>query len=49
MDTIHRILAGQPLSPRELRIAGFVVILWFAMDFAQWLDWLINKFTGGCQ
>lgn len=49
MDTIHRILAGQPLTRRELRAAGCVVILWFAMDTAQWIDWLIGKFTGACQ
>ena len=31
MDTLHRILAGQPLTPRELRIAGFLVALWFPL------------------
>ena len=44
MDTLHRILAGQPLTPRELRIAGFLVALWFLMDFVQWVDWLLSKF-----
>jgi hypothetical protein len=48
MDTIHRILAGQPLSPRELRIAGFLVLLWFAMDTAQWIDWLFGKLIDSC-
>jgi hypothetical protein len=49
MDMIHRILAGQPLSPRELRIAGFLVLCWFAMDTAQWIDWLIGKFMDACK
>lgn len=44
MDALHRILSGQPLTPRELRIAGWLVLVWFAMDLAQWIDWLIGKF-----
>jgi hypothetical protein len=48
MDTIHRILAGQPLTSRELRIAGFLVLLWFVMDTVQWLDWLISKIATAC-
>lgn len=43
MDSIHRILAGQPLTPRELRIAGVIVMAWFLMDLAQWVDWLWGK------
>lgn len=42
MDTIHRILTGQPLS-LELRVAGFLVLLWSLMHLAQWIDWLIGK------
>lgn len=45
MDAIHRILTGQPLTPRELRIAGLLVLLWFLMDLVQWLDWLWMKFS----
>lgn len=44
MDAIHRILSGQPLTPRELRWAGAVVAIWFLMDLVEWLDWLIGKF-----
>jgi hypothetical protein len=29
MDALHRILTGQPLTPRELRIAGWIVVAWF--------------------
>lgn len=46
MDALHRILAGQPLTPRELRIAGVLVLLWFLMDLAQWIDWLWGKLHG---
>lgn len=43
MDRLHRILAGQPVTPLELRIAGIIVLLWFLMDFVQWLDGLWSK------
>jgi hypothetical protein len=44
MDAIHRILTGQSLTAKELRIAGILVLLWFLMDLIQWVDWLIGKF-----
>lgn len=44
MDTIHRVLTGQPLSRRELIAAGILVLIWFVMDLVQWLDWLWGKF-----
>ena len=43
MDTIHRILSGQSITPTELRIAGTIVLIWFLMDLIQWLDWLWQK------
>jgi hypothetical protein len=43
MDALHRILAGQPLTSRELRWAGILVIVWFLMDLVQWIDWFIGK------
>lgn len=43
MDALYRILAGQTLSPRELRFAGVIVMAWFLMDFVQWVDWLWGK------
>lgn len=42
-DALHRILSGQALTPRELKLAGAFVILWFLMDFVQWIDWLVGK------
>lgn len=35
MDALHRILTGSPLTPRELRIGGIVIMLWFLMDLVQ--------------
>ena len=43
MDAVHRVLTGQSLTPRELRFAGLVVLLWFLMDLVQWIDWLWGK------
>jgi hypothetical protein len=43
MDILHRILAGQTLSRRELTIAGFFVLFWFLIDFVQWVDWVWEK------
>jgi hypothetical protein len=44
MDAFHRILSGQSLTRRELQIAGAFVLMWFAMDLVQWIDWLWGKF-----
>lgn len=44
MDALHRILSGQTVTERELRIGGFLVLLWFLMDLVQWIDWLWSKF-----
>ena len=43
MDWLHRAVSGQPISTKELRIAGTFVIVWFLMDLVQWLDWLREK------
>ena len=43
MDWLHRIMTGQAITPAELRVGGFLVILWFTMDLIQWLDWLWSK------
>jgi hypothetical protein len=43
MDWLHRAVSGQSISPKELRIAGIFVIVWFLMDLVQWLDWLGEK------
>jgi len=44
MDPVHRILTGQTLSRKELIVGGIIVVIWFAMDVVQWVDWLIGKF-----
>jgi hypothetical protein len=42
MDFLSRILSGQTLSPRELRIAGIVILIWFVADMIEWSDWLFH-------
>ena len=42
MDFLHRIFSGQTLTARELRIAGWVVLIWFLMDAVEWSDWLFR-------
>lgn len=32
MQTIHRIIAGAPITPNELRFAALFALVWFAMD-----------------
>jgi hypothetical protein len=44
LDVLHRILADAPVSPQELRWAGWLVAFWFLIDLSQWLDWLVSKF-----
>jgi hypothetical protein len=41
-DFLHRVLSGQTLSPRELRIAGALVLIWFLMDAIEWSDWAFH-------
>lgn len=28
----HRIVSGAPITPRELRLAGYFAVAWFVMD-----------------
>ena len=44
MDTLHRILSGQSLTPRELAWAGRVVIVWLTMDVIQFVDMVVGWF-----
>lgn len=44
MTDIHRILTGQAITRKELMIGGILVAIWFLMDLAQWVDWLMSKF-----
>lgn len=32
MDAFHRIVSATPITPRELRLAGLFVLVWFVMD-----------------
>jgi hypothetical protein len=43
LDTIHRVLAGQTVSPQELRFAGWLVLAWMLIDVIQFGDWMITK------
>lgn len=43
MDWLHRAASGQSLTPTEVRFAGLFALLWFLMDFVQWIDWLLEK------
>lgn len=38
MDALHRILAGQALTPRQLIGGGSFVLTWFVMDVIQFAD-----------
>jgi hypothetical protein len=40
---LHRILSGSPEHRTELVAAGIFVMLWFAMDAIQWVDWISQK------
>lgn len=46
---INRILSGSPEHRTELIAAGIFVALWFAMDLAQWVDWVASKVHPGAQ
>lgn len=44
MDALHRILAGQTLTRRDLIFAGWFVIVWFVMDVIQFIDMIVGWF-----
>jgi hypothetical protein len=43
-DWLHRAVSGQALTPAQLRAAGIFVIVWFLMDVAQFVGWLVEVF-----
>jgi hypothetical protein len=43
-EAFQRILAGAPVTGRQLVWAGAFVIVWFLMDLIQFIDWLWHKF-----
>ena len=45
---INRILTGQSVTRAELIAAGVLMMVWFLMDLAQWIDWFLTKIYGGC-
>ena len=44
---LNRILSGQTEHKRELVAAGIFALIWFAMDAAQWIDWLTSSMRRG--
>ena len=44
-DAIHKVLSGSPATRDQLICAGLFVGFWFLIDFIEWVDWLIQKFT----
>lgn len=45
MDAFHRILSGAPITPREVRLAAYFALCWFAMD-TFWFLATINHWFG---
>lgn len=43
--SFHRIISGAPITPRELRLAGYFAFVWFVMD-AFWFVATINHWLG---
>ena len=43
METLHRILSGQALTPRQVTLAGFFVLVWFGMDVIMFIDFIADK------
>jgi hypothetical protein len=35
----------RPLLPRQLRLAGVFVSVWFLMNLVQFIEWIISKFV----
>ncbi len=44
METLHRILSGQALTPRQVTLAGCFVLVWFGMDVVMFVDFIVDKF-----
>jgi hypothetical protein len=42
---LHKIFSGNPEHRIELILASVFVLVWFAMDLSEWLDWAISKFN----
>ncbi len=43
--SVHRIVSGAPITPRELRLAGYFALVWFAMD-VFWFVSTLNHWFG---
>ena len=43
-DTIHRILTGQTMTRRQLRIAGIIALAWISMDVIEFIDVVVRWF-----
>lgn len=44
MSALRRALTGQTLTDRELRFAAAFIAVWFLMDLAQFVGWLVELF-----
>ena len=45
MDGFHRVVSANPLTSRQVRLAGFFALAWFAIDAHQYGDFLWTKFN----
>lgn len=45
MDFIHRVVSGAPITPTELRLAGFFALVWWFMD-VFWFVATLNHWLG---
>ncbi len=45
IDSVHRIISGAPITPRELRCAGVFCFIWFGLD-VFWFVSTLNHWFG---
>lgn len=45
MEAFHRIMAGTPITPKEVRCAAIIVLLWLLMD-VFWFVSTLNHWFG---
>ena len=45
MEWLHKVLSGNPDTNHTLRWASIFVLVWFAMDTAEFIDWAYGKFN----
>ena len=45
MSAFHRVVSGNPTRRVELIAAGIFVLIWFAIDVVQFVDWVVTKWN----